>query len=193
MVLAGSGGVEGTLLDIATGICYTLRTWTAADVPQVIRPQRPTHSVVFTPSTGCPSRAFAFMDYLSLLQQPFLQVKQNPPQSQWAWGRLTITGIWPVKGRGRARSGGLVPFRAVAVSRRGHARQRCGCHAVCHHARETEVDTSEDYQNKVGWLPDPWRLLYLTRGIADRVLACVLVEQSATASRQPGATSSLKR
>ena len=43
---------------------------------------------------------------------------------------------------------------------------------------ETEIDTSEDYQNKVGWLPDPWRLLYLTRGIADRVLACVLVERA---------------
>ena len=56
------------------------------------------------------------MDYLSLLQQPFLQVKQNPPQSQWAWGRLTITGM----SRSRTRTREAVDlFRAVPWLYRG--------------------------------------------------------------------------
>lgn len=29
---------------------------------------------------------------------------------------------------------------------------------------ENEIDNSEDYQNAVGWLPDPFELLYLTEG-----------------------------
>ena len=102
------------------------------------------------------------MDYLSLLQQPFLQVKQNPATKSMGMGPLDDYWYEPVKDEDAPEAVDL--FRAVPWLYRG-VDMRANAVAAMPFAimrGETEIDTSEDYQNKVGWLPDPWRLLYLT-------------------------------
>ena len=116
------------------------------------------------------------MDYLSLLQQPFLQVKQNPATKSMGMGPLDDYWYEPVRTRTRLKRWTLFR-RAVAVSRRGHAPNAVAAMPFAIMRGKNRCD-QRGLSNKVGWLPDPLAAAVPDRGIADRVLACVLVERA---------------
>lgn len=102
------------------------------------------------------------MDYLTLLQRPFYQVKANPATKSLGMSPLDDYWYEPVRNDDQPDAGEM--FRSVAWLYRA-LQMRANAVASMPFAimrGETEVDTSDDYQNAVGWLDNPRRLLYLT-------------------------------
>ena len=102
------------------------------------------------------------MDYLSLLQQPFLKSQVNPATKSVDLSPLG--DYWYTDRKDEDEPDAAELFRAVpwlyrGVQMRANAVSRMPFSIM---RGETEIDTSDDYQNAVGWLANPRRLLYLT-------------------------------
>jgi len=106
------------------------------------------------------------MDYISLLQRPVLTVKYDQAtRSLKTAGGGPLDDFWyEPASNAKEDTDPATLFRSVAWLYRGVGLR---AHAVSSMPfrimqGETERDTSDDYQNVLGFLPNPRRLLYLT-------------------------------
>lgn len=103
------------------------------------------------------------MDYQSLLQQPFLKTSVNAATKSVDMSPLGDYWYTPRRDEDAPDPGELlrsVAWLARAVELRANAVASMPFRIVS--AGGADFDTSEDYQNKLGFLPNPRRLLYLT-------------------------------
>lgn len=106
------------------------------------------------------------MDYLTLLQRPILAVKYDQTtRSLKTAGGGPLDDFWYSDPKADSDNDPASLFRGVAwlyrgVQIRAHAVASMPFHIVS--KAGDEWDISDDYQNKLGWLPNPRRLFYLT-------------------------------
>jgi phage portal protein BeeE len=103
------------------------------------------------------------MDYNSLIQRPFYQTKVNPATK--SVGLSALDDFWYTDNpRQNDDTDPATLFRAVAWLYRGVQLRSNAVAAMPFRIMrgETEIDTSTDYQNALGWLPNPRRLIYMT-------------------------------
>lgn len=107
------------------------------------------------------------MDYLTLLQRPILAVKYDQSsRSLKTAGGGPLDDFWYQPATNSDDTDPATLFRSVAwvyrsVDLRAHAVASMPFRITSANG-ETELDTSDNYQNKLGWLPNPRRLFYLT-------------------------------
>lgn len=102
------------------------------------------------------------MDYLTLLQRPFYQTRYN--NTTKAVDMSPLSDFWYEDPKRDDDTDPATLFRAVPWLYRG-VQLRANAVAAMPFAvmrGETEVDSSDDYQNALGWLPNPRRLFYMT-------------------------------
>ena len=102
------------------------------------------------------------MDYLSLLQRPFYETKYNPATKGLSTSPLD--DFWYQDAKHDDDTDPASLFRAVPWLYRG-VQLRANAVAAMPFAvmrGDEEIDTSEDYKNVLGWLPNPRRLFYMT-------------------------------
>lgn len=107
------------------------------------------------------------MDYLSLLQRPILAVKYDQTsRSVKAAGGGPLDDFWYEDARNKDDTDPATLFRCVAWLYRGVQLRANAVAAMPFRITSgdgsTDIDTSADYQNALGWLPNPRRLLYMT-------------------------------
>lgn len=102
------------------------------------------------------------MDYLSLLQRPFYETKYNPATKGLSTSPLD--DFWYQDAKHDDDTDPASLFRAVPWLYRG-VQLRANAVAAMPFVvmrGETEIDSSDDYKNVLGWLPNPRRLFYMT-------------------------------
>jgi len=102
------------------------------------------------------------MDYLTLLQRPFYETKYNTATKSVSTSPLD--DFWYQDAKSDDDTDPASLFRAVPWLYRG-VQLRANAVAAMPFVvmrGETEIDSSDDYQNALGWLPNPRRLFYMT-------------------------------
>ena len=121
------------------------------------------------PTLGYPKVGFCLpherMDHTSLLLQPFYTAKRNPTTKSVDMSPLG--DFWYEAAKDKDEPDAFELFKSVpwlwrCVELRANAVAAMPFRIVAGDTDADDFDNSDDYQNALGWLPDPRRLLWLT-------------------------------